>query len=119
DRLVDAHREHVADRFALERNGERLAVEARPAADVAQHLHVGQEAHLDALDALTLATAAAPVARVEREPAGIVAAHARLGRLGEQAPYGIPEADIGRGTRARRLADGGLIDFQHSLDRLP
>ena len=39
---------------------ERLGIEARAPARLAQHLHVRQEAHLDGLDALALARVAAP-----------------------------------------------------------
>ena len=119
DRFVDAHREHFADRLALEAHRERLGVEARAAAHFARHAHVGQEAHLDALHALAFARLAAPAARVEREAARGVAAHARFGHFGEEAAHRVPEADVGRGARARRLADRRLVDFEHAARRSP
>ena len=71
DRLVHAHREHFADAPVLEAHRQRLGIEARAAAGVARHLYVGQEAHLDALDALALAALAAPARGVEREAAAV------------------------------------------------
>ena len=54
-RLVHGHAQHRADAPALELDLQGLVVEARAAADLAGHLDVGQEAHLDALVALALA----------------------------------------------------------------
>ena len=59
DRLVDGHHEHVADALAAELDGERLGVEAAAAAALAVDAHVGQEAHLDLLEALPFAALAA------------------------------------------------------------
>jgi hypothetical protein len=42
-RIVDLHLQHVADALAPPGDGQRLPVEARAAALVAGHLHVGQE----------------------------------------------------------------------------
>src|SRR2546425_7946497 len=86
DRFVHAHRQHFADRLSLPAHGERLRIEARAAADLAGHLYVRQEAHLDFLDSLAFAGLAAPTLGVEREAAGAPAAHSRFVRLGEQAP---------------------------------
>jgi len=59
-RLVHAHRQHFADRFSLPAHRERLGAEPESAADLAGHLYVRQEAHLDFLDPLALALLAAP-----------------------------------------------------------
>ena len=118
-RVVHAHQEHVADALVLEAHGERLGIEARAAAGLAGHLHVGQEGHLDPLDALSLARLAAPARRVEREARGRVAAHARLGHLRVEPAHLVPEADVGRRARARRLADRRLVDLENAADRLP
>ena len=112
-------REHVADALAAHLHGERLGVEARAVADLADHLHVGQEAHLDRLHALAVAAVAAPARGVEREAARGVAADARLLRVGEELADGVEEADVGRRAGARRLADRRLVDFEHARDRLP
>ncbi len=61
-RVVHAHQEHVAYALFLEAHGERLGIEARAAAGLAGHLDVGQERHLDALDALSLAASQRPPA---------------------------------------------------------
>src|SRR6185503_16237158 len=118
DRLVDAHRQHFAHGLAAQPHLQRLGIEARAAATLAHHAHVGQEGHLDLFDALAFARLAAAARRVEREAARGPAAHARLGGVGEQLADVVPEADVGRGTRARRLADRRLVDFQHALDAL-
>ena len=89
------------------------------AAGFAGDLDVGQEAHLDLLHTLAFAVLAAAARAVEREAPRPVAAHARLGRLREQAPHGIPEPDIGGRAGARRLADRRLIDLEHAADLLP
>ena len=57
---------------------ERLGVEALPAADVARHLDVGEELHLDGLHAGAAARLAAAALHVEREPPARVAARLRL-----------------------------------------
>ena len=116
-RVLDAHRERLADVLALEQNAQGLRIEAPAAADVAQHLHVGQEAHLDALHSLALAGLAAAAGGIERKAAGGEAAHARFGGIRVEAANGIPESDIGGRAGARRLADGSLIDLEHAADR--
>src|SRR5262249_20962489 len=73
----------------------------------------------DRLQALAFASRTASAAGVERETARAVAAHARFVRLGVEPPDRVPEADVGGWTRARRLADRRLIDFEHAIDRLP
>src|SRR5437879_705056 len=88
------------------------------AAYVTQHLDVGEEAHLDGLHALACARLAAPAGGVEREAARGVAADARLGGAGVDAADVVPEADVGRGTGARGLADRCLIDLEHPVDVL-
>ena len=87
-------------------------------AGLAEHLHVGQEAHGDGTDALAFAAGAAALAGIEAEAPGPIAARLGLQRLGEQLADGVPEADVGGGAAARRFADGGLIDFQHAVNGL-
>ncbi len=69
DRLVDLHLQHVADALAAPAHRQRLGVEALAVADVARHLHVGQEAHLDRPHALPFAARAAALAGVEARSA--------------------------------------------------
>src|SRR3954462_2061771 len=79
-RLLDRHLEHVCDRLPLEAHLERLAVVARALARLAGDVHIREEVHLDLDLAASLARLAASAADVEREPAGLVATHLRLGR---------------------------------------
>ena len=95
------------------------ALKRLPRAALAIDAHVGQEAHLDLLEPLALAAFATPARRVEREPARVVAAQARFGRRGEQLADLVEDADVGRGARARRLADRRLVDLEHAADALP
>src|SRR5207244_5639072 len=108
-RLLDGHGEHVGDGAAAVADRERLLREAPPATRLAVHPDVGQEAHLNAQPALAGAGVAPPARDVEREPPGAVAAQARLGHHGEQAPDVVEEADVGGRRRARRPPDGALV----------
>ena len=70
DRLVHAHRQHLADASCpRKRTASVSRIEARAAAGLAGDLHVGQEAHLDLLHALAFAGLAAAARGVEREAA--------------------------------------------------
>src|SRR5690606_10781421 len=73
----------------------------------------------DLLEPLPFAAFAAAARRVEREPAWFVAADARLGRAGVELAHLVPDADVGCGTRARRLANRRLVDLEHAADALP
>ncbi|CAK9134584.1 unnamed protein product, partial [Ilex paraguariensis] len=116
DGLVHLHLQHIANALAAPGDGQGLGVEARAVADLAGHLHVGQEAHLDGAHALALAGRAAAFAGVEREAAGRVAARLGLQRFGIELADGVPEADVGGRAAARGLADGGLVHFQHAVN---
>src|SRR5690606_23898462 len=108
-RLLYGQVQHLADVAAAIAYVERFAVVAPAAADVAGHVHVGQEVHLYLDYAVALAGFAAPALDVEREAAGVVAARARLGHAGEQLAYGREHARIGGGVAARGAADGALV----------
>src|SRR5258706_16027090 len=77
ERLVDRKLEHLRDVAAVDLNLEGLVAVARAVAIRAAQVHVGEELHLDMLEAVAAARGAAPVARVEAESPGGVAA--RLG----------------------------------------
>ena len=115
-RLVNAHGEHFAYVLALEAHGQRLGVEARTAARLAGHFHVGQKAHLDPLQPLAFACLASPPGRIEREAARRIAAHARFGHFGVEPADLVPEPHVGGRAGARRLADRRLVDLQHPPD---
>ena len=70
-RLVDRHLQHVGDVLALVVDLQRLAVVALALADLARHVDVGQEVHLDLQDAVALARLAAAALDVEAEAPGL------------------------------------------------
>src|SRR5262249_38824850 len=111
DGFLDRHREHVADALVAIADRERLLVEALPAAGVAVEEHVGEKAHLLADFALTGADLAAAAGDVEREAIRGIAAEPRLRRQREDPADLVQKADVGRGDRARRLADRTLVDL--------
>jgi hypothetical protein len=113
-RLRDRHLEHLGDVLALVVHGERVTVVALSVADLAVDVDVGQEVHLDLDGAVARTCLAAAALDVEAEPAGLIAAHLRLGRLAEQRADAIEHPRVRRGVGARRPPDGSLIDV-HDL----
>ena len=107
--LVDGQFEDVGDGRPPVAHLQRLAVVAAPLALLAGHVDVGQEVHLDGLDAAPLAGLAPPALDVEREPPRPVAAGARLGQHREQPADEREEAGVGGGVRPGRPADGRLV----------
>ena len=67
ERFVDRHLQHLVDVLALIAHFERLAVVAVAVADLAGHVDVGEEVHLDLDDAVAGAGLAAPALDVEAE----------------------------------------------------
>jgi hypothetical protein len=86
-------------------------------ADLARHVHVGQELHLDLDGAVAGAGLAAAALDVEREPARLVAADLRLRGGGEQLPDVVEHAGVGRRVGPRGTADRALVDV-HDLVEL-
>src|SRR2546422_9501531 len=97
---------------------ERFRIVAAAAANLAHHVDIGKKIHFDAAEAVALAGFAAATLYVEAEAAGTVAALARFGEHGEEIADGSENASVGGGIRARRAADGGLIDFNNFVDLL-
>ena len=116
--LLDRHVEHVGDRLALEVHLERLAVVAGAVADLARHVDVGEEVHLDLDRAVAGARVAAPALDVEREPPGLVAADLRLGRGGEQLADVVEDAGVGGRVGARGAPDRALVDVHDLVEVL-
>ena len=87
-------------------------------ADLAGHVDVGQEVHLDLEDTVALAGLAAAALDVEAEAAGLVAAHARLARLAEELADRVEDTRVRRRIRARRAADWLLVDVDDLVDVL-
>ncbi len=83
-------------------------------ADIAGHVHVGQEVHLDLDQPVALAGFAATAADVEGKTPRPVAAGARLRHAGKELTDRREHAGVGRGIGARRAPDRGLVD----VDRL-
>ena len=108
--------EHVGDALPLVADLERLAVVAPPLADLARHVDVGEEVHLDLDEPVALARLAAPALHVEGEAPGAVAAHLRLGQLGEELADRREEPRVGRRVRARRAPDRRLVDVDHLVE---
>ena len=117
-RLLDAHLEHLGDVLALVADLERLAVVALALADLAGHVHVGQEVHLDLDLPVALAGLAAAALDVEAEAAGLVAAQLALGRLREELADVVEHAGVGGRVAARRAADGRLVDVDDLVEVL-
>src|SRR5437764_14188514 len=109
-RLFHRHLQHLGDVLALVVDLQRLAVIALALAHLTGDVDVGQEMHLDLLDTGTLAGFTAAALDVEGEPAGLVAANARLGHVGKELADGSKQAGIGGGVGARRAADRRLVD---------
>ena len=93
-----------------------LPVVAGAVADLAGHVDVGQEVHLDLDGAVARAGLAAAALDVEGEPARLVAADLGLGRGGEQRADVVEDAGVGGRVGARRAADGRLVDVDDLVE---
>ena len=116
--FVNRHGEHVGDRLSLVAHLKRLTIVSRSLADLAWHIDIGQEVHLDLDDAVAAARLAASALDVEAEAPGLVAAHLRLRRLTEELADGIEYARVRRRIRARRAPDRLLVDVDDLVDVL-
>ena len=87
-------------------------------AHLAGHVHVGEEVHLDADDAVALAGLAPAALDVKGEPAGGKAPHLGLLGGGEQLPDVVEEPGVGGGVGPGGPADGGLVDLDHLVQVL-
>ena len=73
--LLHGHGEDIGDGFSLEADIEGLPVVAAAVADVAGHVYIGQEVHLDLDQPVSLARFTPPALHVEAVPARLVTAH--------------------------------------------
>ena len=112
-RLLDRHVQDLGDRLALVVHLERVGVVPGAVADLAGHVHVGQELHLDLDRAVAGTSLAAAALDVEREPARLVAADLGLGRLGKQLPHVVEDPGVGGRVGPRGAADRPLVDVHH------
>ena len=117
-RLIDRELEHVGDGLASIVNVERLPVVPPPLAFLARHVHVGQEVHLDADDAVALARFAAPALDVEREAARLEPSLPGLGQHRKQLADEREQARVGGRVAAWGAPDGRLVDLDHLVDQI-
>src|SRR5207245_10447535 len=95
---------------------QRLAVVALAVADVARHVDVGQEVHLDLEHAVTLAGFATAALDVEREAAGRIAALLGGRYRRKQVADRRKQAGGGGLIRARRAPDRRLVDRDYLVE---
>ena len=117
--LGDGQVEDVGDRGRpAQLHLEHLGAVAAAVAVGAAQVDVGEELHLDVLEAVAAAGRAAAGAGVEAEGARRVAALLRERLGGEERADAVEGADVAGGVRARRLADRRLVDEHHLADPL-
>ena len=97
DRLVDLHREDVADRLTFPRDAERLGVEALSFAGFAGHLDVRQERHFDRAHPLARTVGAGPFGVVEGEAARRITASECFDRARKDLADLIEKTHVGGG----------------------
>src|SRR5207244_2659119 len=95
-----------------------VSVVAGTLADLARHVDVGKEVHLDLDRAVTGACFAATALDVEREASGQVPADPGFLGLTEQLPDGVEDARVGGRVRAGRTADRRLVDVDDLVEEL-
>ena len=116
-RVLGGGAEDLGDGPVREADLERLAVVAGAVADLARHVDVRQEVHLDLQGSVAGARLAAAALDVEAEATHLVAADLRLLRRGEQLADVVEDADVGGGVGPRGPADGRLVDPDHLVDQ--
>ena len=114
--FVDGHVEHVVDRLAFIAHLKGLAVVAFALTFLADHRHVGEEVHLDELDAGALAGLAATALHVERETSCLVVADLGFGQLAEELTDVVEHLGVGGGIAPWRAADRCLVDLDDLVD---
>src|SRR6202020_992406 len=92
-------------------HGESFRIVAAAPAHFAGDVHIGKEIHLDAAQAIALASLAAAALHIETETSGLVATLARFRKHGKKIADGRENARIGGGIRTRSSADGRLVDL--------
>src|SRR3954466_3765499 len=88
------------------------------AADLALHVYVRQEIHLDPALALTATCFAATAGHVEGEASWFVAALARFRQHREDVADLGEDTGVGRGVRPRGAPDRRLVDADDLVDLL-
>ena len=103
---------------ARKRDPQYLGAKAPAVAVGAAQVDVGEELHLDMLEAVAAAARAAPVSGVEAEGAVGIAALFRFGRARVQGADGVEGADVACRVGAGGPADGRLVHHHHVVDQL-
>ena len=116
--LLDRHVEDLRDVLALEVHLEGLPVVPRPVADLARHVDIGEEVHLDLQRAVARAGIAPTSLDVEGEATGLVATDLGLARLGEETTDPVEDPGVGRGVGPGGPADRALIDVDDLVEVL-
>ena len=114
--FAGGHVENFGDVEAAVFDFENLAAIAAAVALAAAHVDVGHELHVDGDVAATFASFAAAAGDVEAEGAGREVAGAGVGLLGEDFADEVEGFDRGERVRARRAADGRLVDEDHVFE---
>ena len=102
--------------MTLEADRECFLVVTPSVTNIAEHVHVGQEVHLDAPLTLALASLAPPTLHVEREAPRLVSALARFRQHGEQVSDRRKNSSVSRRIRPWRAPDRRLVDLNRFVD---
>ena len=113
-RLMHGERQHIRHRQSVPLQFKHFRAVALAVAVRAAQPHVGQELHLDVLETRAGAGRAAPVAGVEAEGAGGVAALLRLRQGGVEGADRVPRTHVAHRVGARALADRRLVHHDHA-----
>jgi hypothetical protein len=106
-----------ATAFALVGHAQGFTVVALSFADIARNVDVGQEMHLNADHAVTLAGLASSPLHVKAETSRFVAPGAGLLRAGKQVPDRGEQAGIRGRVGTRGSPDGRLVDIDNLVEQ--
>ena len=116
--LLDRHFKHVVNALALVLDLKGVAVVSFSITNVAFHVYVGQEIHLNALDAVALARLAPTAPDVEGEASCAKAPCRRDLGLGKEVTYVSKQSRVGRGVGARSSSYRALVDGDNLVKML-
>ena len=117
-RVIDGHVEDVGNIFALVFDFQRFPVVARTVTNLTGYVHIGQEIHFNADNAIAVAGLAAAAFNIKAKAAGLIAAHLRFGRLAEKLADKIKDPRIGCRIGTRCPANWRLVNVDDLIDVL-
>ncbi len=82
------------------------------------HIHIGQKLHFNPHEAFALTRFASAAFDIEAESSGRISADARFGQFRVQITDGRKGAGVSGRIRARRAADGRLVNINHFVQIL-